>query len=107
MLRRLATPLRILLLVAIFVAAHASHQVTLGAAADTHGVEAQADTDCDPSCAGTAENCGAVGHCMLALLPQTTELASSVPSVDRHRAAAEALADGHRIDLFRPPVEGT
>ena len=117
MLRRLATPLRVMVLVVIFLMASAGHHVAMAGMSDAHGTHAAVAADqghhhgisSDQTCLGgecsdQAGDCCVMGQCMLAV-PSTACLGLPHPSKSiLVSASAFAVADTTPILPFRPPA---
>lgn len=116
MLIRLATPLRILMLVMTFLMASAGHHVAVAADPETHGMHTVvtldgghhhgADHSCRPDgCGDPSTDCCIMGQCMLAV-PVPAIASLRLPTTPVLVAARGfALADAAPILPFRPPVD--
>lgn len=115
MLSRLATPLRVLVLVMTFLMASAGHHVAVAADPDTHEMHAVvaldgghhhgADHSCPPEgCADASTDCCIMGQCMLAVpVPAIASLRLPTKPI-LVAARGFSLSDAALVLPFRPPV---
>lgn len=114
MLRPLATPIRVLVLVMTFLMASTGHHVAVAANPDAHGLHATVSMEhghhgdshsCPPGgCTDPAPDCCLMGQCMLAV-PLLVASALRLPAKPVLVAARTfALADTTPALPFRPPV---